>query len=129
MEKKYQIKGTSEKQKNSKSADGTENSEHILDILANAKVLYSNIQDNFDIAATMFKLNKKESDEDILDALQIECESMAEIENEAGIIIQSMENFQERLEEINQDNLEVVYQKLQELETKSKTILERILKV
>lgn len=128
MEKKYQLKGTHAKEKMRKSADGTQNSEHILDIIADSKVLFSNIQDNFDIAVTIFKMNKKENDEDILDALQLDCERMAELEAEAGEIMQAMEKFEGSLQEINQANLEIVFEKLKKFEEESKIILERLIK-
>ena len=40
------------------SADGTENSEHILDLRQQIDMFYSNIKDNTDLAVELYKLKK-----------------------------------------------------------------------
>ncbi len=118
MNKKFQLKGGAA----SKPADGTENNEHILDIISHAKMKYSNIQDNFDIALKMYKLNKS-GDEDILDAIQLNCENLAVIESEASGLIGEIENYNEK----NETHLKTLYSRLAVLENQSNLLLNRIL--
>ena len=68
-EKKYVLKTQSEK-----FDDGTNNDEHVLDIIKEIEMLYSNIQDNNDIGMKLFKLKEQaDVDKDILDAIEIGC--------------------------------------------------------
>jgi len=65
-----------------KAADGTENSEHIFDMIARAEMTLDNIKDNTDLCINFFKLadTKGEMDNDELDALSLICEEAITLE-------------------------------------------------
>lgn len=109
--------------KNENNKDGIDNNEHILDIAQGIDVSYTNIKDNTDMSIEIFKLRKKENlDEDMLDALQIACENIIEIEKEASVL-----NAQLEILGKNERKLQEIYQKIKDLEEISRKMLERIL--
>ena len=82
--KKYVLKSDNLEQE--KSADGTENSEHVFDMIDRAEMCLSNIQDNTDLCMNIYKLSKQTLSEDEIDAMQLLCEENISIEQSAGEI-------------------------------------------
>lgn len=107
------------------SADGIENSEHILDILQEIDMLKSNISDNSDLGISIYNLQKKNEglSDDILDAMQLACEKIIEIEKTANELTQ----IQSKVDMKNEGQLKIILVKMKELEEKSKKVLESIL--
>ncbi len=108
------------------SADGIENAEHVLDILQEIDMLKNNIKDNTDLCISLYNLQKEDKNlsDDILDAIQLSCEKIMEIESTAN----ELTNIQSRIDFKDEANLKVILIKMKELEEKSKKALESILK-
>ena len=122
--KKYQLKSEVEK-----FADGSNNDENIKDMLESMEMLFDNIQENNDICIAVFKEKQKQMDEDVVDALQIVCQDMLEVEKEADEVMAVVKSAQENLSKLgkkSQADLEILLTKLQNIEKKSKKFLERI---
>ena len=110
--------------------DGTNNDEHIKDIIKKAEMLYDNIQDNNDICIQIYNDRKnKKVDEDVLDALQIACQNSIEIEKQAGEIMQAIEKYASQLDRTSQPALETLLNQTIILEKKSKKIMESALSI
>lgn len=127
-QKKYILKTDNDQIQ--KSADGTENSEHVFDMLARAEMCLSNIQDNTDLCMSMYKLNQN-GDEDEKDALQLFCEDCIEIECQAGQIGEEIEMLKYKIDKHLKIDLAKVEQLLKDiliLELRSKEIVEKMLK-
>lgn len=107
------------------SADGIENSEHVLDILQEIDMLKTNISDNSDLGISIYNLQKKNKDlsDDILDAIQIACEKIIEIEKTA----QELTQIQSKIDIKDERQLKIILVKMKDLEGKSKKLLESIL--
>lgn len=106
------------------NADGIDNAEHILDITHEIDMLYGNIKDNTDICIDIYKYKKaNNSDEDILDATQISCEKIIEIEKLAS----ELRKFQGQVDEKDEEKLKGIYANMKDLEENSKKLLESIL--
>ena len=107
------------------SVDGIENSEHILDILQEIDMLKNNISDNSDLGISIYNLQKKNEglSDDILDAMQLACEKIIEIEKTANELTQ----IQSKVDMKNEGQLKIILVKMKELEEKSKKVLESIL--
>lgn len=124
MEQKYQIKNQE------KSADGTENSEHIFDMIERAEMCINNIQDNTDLCMNIFKLKKEDCDEDEADALQLLCEDSIAIEQETIGICDEVEIVKNKIKKhikIGENSVEEILKRVLILELKSKNIVEKIL--
>lgn len=97
------------------SADGTENSEHILDLRQQIDMLYSNIKDNTDLAVELYKLKKAGGEgEDLLDAAQVVCESIIDIEKLAA----ELNGLQNQIG-ADENKLKDIYDKMKLFEEKS----------
>lgn len=107
------------------SADGIENSEHVLDILQEIDMLKTNISDNSDLGISIYNLQKKNKDlsDDILDAIQIACEKIIEIEKTA----QELTQIQSKIDIKDERQLKIILIKMKDLEEKSKKLLESVL--
>ncbi len=107
------------------SADGIENAEHVLDILQEIDMLKTNISDNTDLCISLYNLQKEDKNlsDDILDAIQIACEKIIEIEKTA----QELTQIQSKIDINDERQLKIILIKMQELEEKSKKTLESIL--
>jgi len=124
-EKKYILKNEVQR-----FDDGTNNDEHIKDIIKKAEMLYDNIQDNNDICIQIYNDRKnKKVDEDVLDALQIACQNSIEIEKQAGEIMQAIEKYASQLDRTSQPALETLLNQTIILEKKSKKIMESALSI
>ncbi|MBE7074346.1 MAG: hypothetical protein E7379_04595 [Clostridiales bacterium] len=125
VEKKYILKNEVQR-----FDDGTNNDEHIKDIIKKAEMLYDNIQDNNDICIQIYNDRKnKKVDEDVLDALQIACQNSIEIEKQAGEIMQAIEKYASQLDRTSQPALETLLNQTIILEKKSKKIMESALSI
>lgn len=107
------------------SADGVENSEHVLDILQEIDMLKGNIADNTDLAIRLYKLQEKDKSlsDDILDAIQLACEKIIEIEKKANDLTEE----QNKIEISDEQSLKEILRKMKKLEENSKKTLESIL--
>ncbi|MBQ8444711.1 MAG: hypothetical protein IJX25_05110 [Clostridia bacterium] len=119
--KKYILKTEVEK-----FSDGSSNEEHIKDILAEMEMLYGNIQDNNDICLQVYKV-KQEADKDIVDAISIVCDTLIEIEKQAGKIMQVIEKYDGKLDKNCQLELESLLKAVKNYEKKSKKLMESVL--
>lgn len=127
--KKYVLKTEVEKQE--KSADGTENAEHIIDMIDRAKMCLNNIQDNTDLAVNVFKLEKQQIDEDELDAIQLMCQEMIDIEQQSNDIFQEIEEIENLINNkmnIKEFMVEEILKKVLVLEFHSQEIVDKLLK-
>lgn len=115
-----------------KAADGTENEEHIMDIINEIEMLFENIQGNNDIAVAVYNVRKKdEIDEDTLDAIQISCENSIEIEKEAADIYNTILQVKGNIEKYNKANeldFKAMLKAMKELENKSRKSMESVVK-
>ena len=132
MEKKKYVLKSSILESAKVSADGTENSEHIFDMIERAELCFGNIQDNVDLCMDIFKLNKDNiQDEDEIDALQLMCEDCITIENEATSVIESIEIIKGKIEKhlkVKEYEVEEFLKAILLLELKSKDIVDKILR-
>ncbi|MBQ8792651.1 MAG: hypothetical protein IJZ62_03460 [Clostridia bacterium] len=119
--KKYILKTEVEK-----FSDGSSNEEHIKDIMAEMEMLYGNIQDNNDICLQVYKV-KQEADKDIVDAISIVCDTLIEIEKQAGKIMQVIEKYDGKLDKNCQLELESLLKAVKNYEKKSKKLMESVL--
>ena len=106
--------------------DGTNNAEHIRDIISDIEILYSNIQDNNDICMQLY-LIKKNIDEDLADALQLACETLVQIEQDAGDIIEVVNKVKENIDKCDKSqeaDFKSLLKQMKELEKKSRKIME-----
>lgn len=127
--KKYVLK--MDKGESVKSADGTENSEHIFDMIDRAQMCLSNIQDNTDLCMNVYQLGKNSLDEDEIDALQLLCEEVISIEGQAGEIAQEIEIIKEKIDKhlkVSEGQIEELLKNILILELHSKEIMEKMLK-
>lgn len=121
MEKKIVSKS---KKVDDVNADGVDNSEHILDLIKEIDLLYGNIKDNTDVCIEIYKFKKEDNtDEDILDAVQISCEKIIEIEKMAS----ELNKYQSTIDEKDEDKLKGIYANMKDLEQNSQKLLENIL--
>ena len=114
-----------------KPADGTENGEHIFDMIDRAKMCFGNIQDNTDLAAQIFKLNKNNLDEDELDALQLLCEDAIAIEKEGERVMGELSIDCDKIDKhikVSEGKIEEYLKAILLLEMSSKNIIEKILR-
>ncbi len=122
MDKKKII--TKQKRVNESNLDGIDNSEHILDLTREIDLLYGNIKDNTDICIDIFKYKKEEKvEEDILDAIQISCEKIIEIEKLAS----ELNKYQSTIDAKDEVTLKGIYANMKDLEDNSKKLIESIL--
>lgn len=128
--KKYILKD--ENLKIEKSADGTENAEHIFDMIERAEMCLNNIQDNTDLCMKIFNLKKESlSDEDEIDALQLVCEDCIAIESQASAVMENIAIIKGKIDKHIKVSEGQVEQKLKEiliLELHSKDIVEKMIK-
>lgn len=126
VNKKYILKAEIEK-----FEDGSNNDEHIKDIISEIDVLYGNIQDNNDICVQLFKVKQQhDADKDVIDAIQIACEDIIEIEKQASEIMKVVDKLKENLNKIDknyQKDLENLLKQIKNFEKKSKKIMESVL--
>lgn len=127
--KKYVLKSDNLEQE--KSADGTENSEHVFDMIDRAEMCLSNIQDNTDLCMNIYKLSKQTLSEDEIDAMQLLCEENISIEESAGEIASQLEivkgNIDKHLK-VTESKVEEILKQILILELHSKEIAEKMLK-
>ena len=122
MDKKKIV--TRQKKVNENNLDGIDNSEHILDLTREIYLLYGNIKDNTDICIDIFKYKKEEKvEEDILDAIQISCEKIIEIEKLAS----ELNKYQSTIDAKDEVTLKGIYANMKDLEDNSKKLIESIL--
>ena len=127
MEKKYKLK---EENSYTKSADGTENFEHILDMIERAEVCIDNIRDNTDLCVNLFNLKKNKSDDDELDAFQLLCQDCITIEQQAVEISQEIELLNNKIDKhlkVSESVVEEILKNILILELHSKEIMEKCL--
>ena len=122
-EKKYVLKTQSEK-----FDDGTNNDEHVLDIIKEIEMLYSNIQDNNDIGMQLFKLKEQaDVDKDILDAIEIGCENLIQLEKEGYAVLEVVYKHKEKLDKNCEEVLRGFLKQMVELAKKSEKTLTSLL--
>lgn len=106
--------------------DGTDNAEHIRDIISEIEILYNNIQDNNDICMQLY-LIKKNIDEDLADALQLACETLVQIEQDAGDIIEVVNKVKENIDKCDKSqeaDFKSLLKQMKDFEKKSRKIME-----
>lgn len=122
-EKKYVLKAQTEK-----FDDGTNNDEHVLDIIKEIEMLYSNIQDNNDIGMQLFKLKEQANvDKDILDAIGIACENLIQLEKEGYAVLEVVYKHKEKLDKNCEEVLRGFLKQMVELAKKSEKTLTSLL--
>lgn len=117
-------------------ADGLDNSEHILDVFNEMKMLRENITDNTDLAFNMLKAIKEEGEADIVDSLTIFCSDILEQEKQSKDIfeksVQLVENSKvfSNKEDLNkvQDLLMEYFNALRISEKNSQILIEKVIK-
>ena len=124
--KKYVLKNQKEIVK---SADGTENAEHIFDMIERAELCYGNIQDNTDLCVSLFKL-KKGQDEDERDAMQLLCEDCIVFEKRAGELMGEIDFYKQKIENgegANEGKIEEILKEILVIELHSKNTMEKLI--
>lgn len=116
--------------KHSHSHDGTQNREHISDIIEKCEMLFANIQDNTDLAARLFSfVEEKVNDKDILDAVRLDCEDIIQIEKLADNYISQISNYKNKIiKDDEHGDIFDIYSELKDLENKSTKLVEQVLK-
>ena len=125
MEKKYILKTYK-----IQYTDGTSNEEHILDIIAQVKMLYENICDNIDICMQVYSVKKSSGDEDLADALSIVCEDAIAIEKSAQDVICVINKVNENISKYGKNNqldFESLLNQMKDYEDKSRKIIEKVM--
>ncbi len=114
-----------------KSHDGTQNKEHISDIIEKCEMLFANIQDNTDLAVRLFSLQEGDIvDKDILDAVKLDCEDIIQIEKLADNYISQISNYKNQIiQDSEHGEILSIYNELKSMENKSAKLVEQILKV
>lgn len=124
--KKYALKKDVEK-----SADGTENGEHVFDMLHRAEMCIENIQSNTDVCMGIFKLEESRLEEDEADAVQLLCQDCIEVEAESCEVVQEIEIIKEKLEKhlsVSEAKVEELLKKVLILDLRSQQLVEKIIK-
>lgn len=124
--KKYVLKNQKEI---AKSADGTENAEHIFDMIERAELCYGNIQDNTDLCVNLFKIKEVDCDES--DALQLLCEDCIVYEKRAGELMGEIDFYKEKIsngDAVKEDKIQEILKEILIIELHSKNITEKMLK-
>ena len=122
MEKKYKLKT----ENHLYNEDGANNPEHIIDIIQEIDILYSNIKDNKDICLHIFESNKNNHDDDTLRAMGLICENIDEVEQKACDLFVIIEKAKENLKNINKENerdFSLILGEMQMLEEKSSRLM------
>lgn len=115
------------------SNDGTQNDEHILDMIGAVKVKYENLQGNTDIAVTTIEkeMARKERDYDMVDAIILLGQEILSYEKEGKIVIDDIEKIEEAIKSgasVENEKVQLSYDKLRDLEKLSKYKLENMIK-
>lgn len=115
------------------SNDGTQNDEHILDMIGAVKVKYENLQGNTDIAVTTIEkeMARKERDYDMVDAIILLGQEILSYEKEGKIVIDDIEKIEEAIRSgasVENEKVQQSYDKLRDLEKLSKYKLENMIK-
>lgn len=116
-----------------KSSDGTQNDEHILDLISAIKVKYENLQGNTDISVEMIEkeMAREERDYDMVDAIILLGQEVVSYEKEAKEVVDEIDMLEESIkngETVQQDKVQQAYDKLRDLEKLSKYKMETIIK-
>ena len=116
-----------------KSSDGTQNDEHILDLISAIKVKYENLQGNTDISVEMIEkeMARAERDYDMVDAIILLGQEVVSYEKEAKEVVDEIDMLEESIkngETVQQDKVQQAYDKLRDLEKLSKYKMETIIK-
>ncbi len=112
-----------------KSADGTENGEHIFDMIERAELCYANIQDNTDLCVSLFKM-KKDIDEDENDAMQLLCEDCIVFERRAGELMGEIDFYKDKIargESVSEGKIEEILKEILVIELHSKDTMEKLI--
>ena len=124
--KKYVLKTEQEKY-----ADGTNNEEHIRDIISQVEISFENIQDNNDVCLQVYKVKQAiDTDKDTLDAISIACENSIEIEKQAGDVLAVVEQVKDNLDKYgksNEEDLQNLLKQMQKYEKQSRKIMEGVM--
>lgn len=109
--------------------DGIDNSEHVVDIIQEIEMLYSNIKNNTDIGIELYKFKKQSSNDgdDILDAMQIACEKIIELEKSASEIYSDFSAIVKQIDRKYENSLKEIYQNMQKIEEISRKTMESLL--
>lgn len=118
------------------TGDGLNNSEHILDVYGQIKVLRGNIIDNTDLAFNILKAIKDDGEGDIVDSLTILCSDILEQEKQSKDVFERAEMLVEGLRDGNgEKELDKAQQMLVEYllalqlsEKNSQILMEKIVK-
>ena len=124
--KRYVLKETAEV-----SQDGTENKEHVFDMLHRAEMCVDNIQSNTDVCMSIFKLEQGKFDEDEEDALQLLCQDCIDVEAESCLIVDEIEIIKDKIEKhlaVSEAKVEELLKQVLLLEFKSENLVEKIIK-
>ncbi len=124
--KKYVLKNQKEIEK---SADGTENAEHIFDMIERAELCYGNIQDNTDLCVNLFKIKKVDEDES--DALQLLCEDCIIYEKRAGELMGEIDFYKDKIshgDSVKEEIIEEILKEILIIELHSKDVMEKMVK-
>lgn len=113
------------------SFDGTENKEHIFDMIDRTEMCIENIQNNTDICMSVFKIEQARVDEDEGDALQLLCQDCIEIEAESCEVLDEIEIIKEKIDKhlgVSEAKVEDLLKKALILDLRSEQLVEKIIK-
>ena len=113
------------------NGDGVGNEEHIGDVLEKCEMLFSYIVYNAILSLQMYAhLQEKLKDEDLLDALRLQCESIVSVEEQASELNQKTEEYKAKIIDSSEFNdIFKLYDELKKLENSSTKIANSILKI
>lgn len=116
---------------NNEINDGIDNKEHVCDIIEKSEMLFANIQDNTDLSVRLFSLlDGKILDEDIIDAIKIDCDEIIQVEKLAESYMSQIRLYKNSIiKEKNYKDILNINNELKNLENKSKKLVEQILKI
>lgn len=115
------------------SKDGTENKEHILDLIKSTKVLYENLQNNTDISIKMLEkeIGLEDKDYDLVDAITLLCQEIVKCEKDSKEFYDKLEDYEKSIEDgniVEEKEIQIIYDKFKDLERVSKSKMENIIK-
>ena len=116
---------------NNEINDGIDNKEHVCDIIEKSEMLFANIQDNTDLSVRFFSLlDGKILDEDIIDAIKIDCDEIIQVEKLAESYMSQILFYKNSIiKENDYKDILNINNELKNLENKSKKLVQQILKV
>lgn len=116
-----------------KSSDGTQNEEHILDIINAIKVKYENMQENTDISIKTIEneMAIENRDYDVVDAIILLGQEVVEYEKKAREVMDEIEEIERSItnnEKVDQEMVQTAFDNIRDYEKLSKNRLETIIR-